>query len=564
MLLAQGPATVRYIDVALTAGIKDIIYCGGEQTKNYIVETLGTGAALIDYDNDNDLDLFIVNASRLEGFPNGEKPTNHLYRNEGSGVFKDVTMDAGLARSGWGQGVCAGDFDNDGFIDLFVTYWGHDVLYRNSGKGSFEDVTTAAGMSGKDVRWGTGCAFVDYNRDGKLDLFVSNYVQFDQKNTPTPDMPNACKWKGANVMCGPRGLKGAINRLWRNDSEAGRVKFTDVSVASKITEPGERFSLSVTTFDYNHDGWPDIYVAVDSQASILYRNNGNGTFVDTGVEAGVAYSEDGREQAGMGTSVGDFNGDGHFDLAKTNFIDDTPNLYRNNGDESFNEITSPVGLGSVTRFLGWGIAFLDYDNDTWPDLFMVNGHVYPSLAKEEFKQRRLLFRNLDGQRFEDMSLKSGDGVSAAYSGRGLAVGDYDNDGDVDVVITNMNDRPSLLRNEGGNRNRFLNVRLVGTISNRSAIGARVRVLLEGRTLMDEVRSGSTFMSQSDLRLHFGLGQSQAIKGLEIDWPSGAKEKVSRVEPNTFITIVEGKGIVLDKRKTASERAGLYPSFGYRR
>ncbi len=547
-LFAQTPDAVQYLDVAVEAGIKDVVYCGNERTKNYIVETLGSGVAFIDYDNDGNLDLFVVNGSRLEGFPKGEEPTNHLYRNEGHGTFKDVTRESGLTRTGWGQGVCAGDIDNDGFTDLFVTYWGHDVLYRNTGKGSFEDVTAAAGMSRNSVRWGTGCAFTDYNRDGKLDLFVSNYVQFDRQNTPTPGMPNACKWKDQPVMCGPRGLKGGVNRLWRNDSAAGRVKFTDVSEASGITAPGERYSLSVTTLDYDHDGWPDLYVAVDSQASILYHNNGDGTFTDTGVEAGVAYSEDGREQAGMGTSAGDYDGDGRLDLAKTNFIDDTPNLYRNNGDGSFTEMTGSAGLGAVTRFLGWGAAFIDYDNDTRPDLFLVNGHVYPNVKDAGFNQRRLLFRNRDGRRFENVSLTSGGGVSAEHSGRGLAAGDCDNDGDVDLAIMNMNDRPSLLRNEGGNRNRFLNVRLVGTKSNRSAIGARVKAAVGGRTLVDEVRSGSTFMSQSDLRLHFGLGQGQLVDRLDIEWPSGAKETLTGVKANAFITVVEGKGISREKNR----------------
>ncbi len=541
-LLAQTPDAVRYIDIALEAGIKDIFYCGGERTKDYIIETLGTGAAFVDYDNDGRLDLFVVNASRLEGFPQGHEPVNHLYRNGGDGKFRDVSREAGLARSGWGQGVCAGDFDNDGFIDLFVTYWGHDVLYRNTGKGSFADVTAAAGMSGKEVRWGTGCAFVDYNRDGRLDLFVSNYVQFDQKNTPRPDMPNACTWKDLRVMCGPRGLKGGINRLWRNDSAPGGIRFTDVSEAARITAPGERYSLSVTTLDYDRDGWPDLYVAVDSQASILYRNNHDGTFTDTGVEAGVAYSEDGREQAGMGASAGDYDGDGQLDLAKTNFIDDTPNLYRNNGEGSFTDRTAPAGLGSVTRFLGWGVAFVDYDNDTWPDLFLVNGHVYPNSKDAGLDQRRLLFRNLGGHRFEDVSLQSGGGVSAQRSGRGLAAADYDNDGDVDLAITNMNQPPSLLRNEGGNRNRFLNVRLVGTKSNRNAIGARVAVTAGGRVLVNEVRSGSSFMSQSDLRLHFGLGRSQVVDRVEVQWPSGATETVSGLKANTFITVVEGNGL----------------------
>jgi hypothetical protein len=397
-------------------------------------------------------------------------------------------------------------------------------------------------MEGKATRWGTGCAFTDFNRDGKLDLFVANYVQLDLKNTPTPDMPNACQWKDMKVMCGPRGLKGGINRLWRNDSQPGRLRFTDVSEASKVTAPGERYSLSVTTFDFDNDGWSDIYVAVDSLASILYRNNHDGTFSDVGLEAGVAYSEDGREQAGMGTSAGDYDGDGHFDLAKTNFIDDTPNLYRSNGDGSFTEMTSTAGFGAVTRFLGWGIAFVDYDNDTWPDVFMVNGHVYPDPKDSTYPQRRLLFRNMGGRRFQDMSMSSGDGVSAQHSGRGLAAGDYDNDGDVDFAITNMNERPSLLRNDGGNGNHFLNVRLVGTTSNRSAIGAKVKVTVGDRTLIGEVRSGSTFMSQSDFRLHFGLGQRQAVDRFDIEWPNGTKERVDKVAADGFITVVEGKGI----------------------
>lgn len=548
VVFAQAPDAVRYVDVALRAGLKDIFYCGSEKTKNYIVETLGSGVAFIDYDNDGNLDIFAVNGSRLEGFPKGQEPTNHLYHNDGRDVFRDVSREAGMARAGWGQGTCAGDFDNDGFTDLFVTYWGHDVLYRNTGKGGFEDATAAAGMSGQDVRWGTGCAFVDYNRDGKLDLFVSNYVQFDQQNTPAPNQPNACTWKDMPVMCGPRGLKGGVNRLWRNDSQPGRPKFAEVSEPSRITKTGERFSLSVTTLDYDHDGWPDIYVAVDSQASILYHNNHDGTFTDTGVESGAGYSEDGREQAGMGTSAADYDGDARLDLAKTNFIDDTPNVYRNNGDGSFTEMTAPVGLGSVTRFLGWGVAFVDYDNDTWPDLFLVNGHVYPNAKDAPFSQRRLLFRNRGGKRFEDVSLTSGEGVIAERSGRGLAAGDYDNDGDVDLIVMNMNDRPSLLRNEGGNRNRFVNVRLVGTRSNRSAIGARVSVTAAGRTLVNEVRSGSTFMSQSDLRLHFGLGQAQAVDRLEVEWPSGAKDIVTGLAVNSFIVVVEGQGLSRDKNR----------------
>ncbi len=530
-------ADVRFVDRAAQAGLKDITYCGSDVRKNYIVETLGTGVALIDYDNDGWLDIFVVNASRLEGFPNGEEPTNHLYRNNRDGTFTDVTREAGLVRSGWGQGVCAGDFDNDGFADLYVTYWGHDALYRNTGKGKFEDVTESAGLATKEVRWATGCAFLDFNKDAKLDLFVANYVQFDKERTPTPASPNACKWKNEPVMCGPRGLKGGINRLFRNDSTPGKIKFTDVSAATGITKPGERYSLSVTTIDYDHDGLPDIYVAVDSQASILYRNNGDGTFTDTGVEAGVAYSDDGREQAGMGTSAGDYNGDGLLDLVKTNFIDDTPNLYRNRGDGSFEEVTVPAGMGSHRQYLGWGAAFLDFDNDGWPDIFWVNGHVYPGMKGESYYQRRVLLRNLGTGRFRDVTAAAG-AVAEEHSSRGVAVGDLDNDGDLDIVVTNMNQPPSLLINEGGNAQNYLSLRLTGTKSNRDAIGARVTLYTAGRKFAQEVRSGSTFMSHSDFRLHFGLGAAKAADKLEIEWPSGKKQTLINVKANQRLEVTE--------------------------
>jgi enediyne biosynthesis protein E4 len=386
--------SAAFTDEAMRAGLTAVFVCGDDQRKNYIIETLGTGVALFDYNNDGLLDIFAVTASRLDGFPKGQEPSNRLYQNKGDGTFVDVSRASGLARSGWGQGVCSADFDNDGNQDLFVTYYGRDILYRNKGNGSFEDITTSSGLASQADRWGTGCAFVDYNRDGKLDLFVANYVQFDQKNTPTPDSPKACTWKGDKVMCGPRGLKGGVNRLFRNDSAKGSVKFTDVSDPSGIEGPGERYSLSVTTLDFDVDQWPDIYVAVDSQASLLFRNNRDGTFSEVAVETGVAYSEDGREQAGMGSAVIDFDGDGRADLAKTNFSEDTPNLYRNNGDGTFAEATFQAGLGIHSQFLGWGVASLDYDRDTWPDIFMVNGHVYPGHKHVSYRQRRILYRNV--------------------------------------------------------------------------------------------------------------------------------------------------------------------------
>jgi hypothetical protein len=541
-LLTAASFPVVFVDEAARAGLTAIFICGDDERKNYIIETLGTGVALFDYNNDGLLDIFAVTASRLSGLSAGEEPTNRLFKNNGDGTFADVSKASGLARSGWGQGVCSADFDNDGNQDLFVTYYGRDILYRNKGNGSFEDITTVMGERSKAERWGTGCAFIDYNKDGKLDLFVANYVQFDQKSTPTPDSPKACSWKGDKVMCGPRGLKGGVNRLFRNDSSGNVVRFTDVSGPSGIEAPGERYSLSVTTLDFDNDDRPDIYVAVDSQASLLFRNNGNGTFSDVAVEAGVAYSEDGREQAGMGSAATDFDGDGRADLAKTNFSDDTPNLYRNNGDGTFTEATFQAGLGIHSQFLGWGVAFLDYDRDTWPDIFMVNGHVYPGHKNVTYRQRRILYRNLGGGRFKDVSSEAGPAVMAQTSARGLAVGDYDNDGSVDLVITNMNDRLSLLRNTVATANNGVTLRLIGTKSNRDGIGAKVRVRVGSRVLVQEVRSGSTFMSQSDMRQHFGLGASRSADAIDIDGPSGAKERIGATAGGRIVTITEGRGI----------------------
>ncbi len=531
-------ASPFFVDEGLRAGLKDIFYCGDDKQKNYIVETLGTGVAFLDFDNDGLLDIFAVTASKLTGIAPGQEPVNRLYRNTGDRTFEDVTKHAGLAKSGWGQGVCAGDIDNDGFVDLYVTYWGSDVLYRNRGDGTFEDVTPPDIGS----RWGTGCAFVDYDRDGKLDLMVANYIDFDLKNARRPDGPKPCQWKSENVMCGPQGLKAGLNRLWHNESTPGSIRFTDVSKKTGIEKPGARYSLSVTTLDYNRDGWPDIYVAVDSQQSLLYRNEHNGTFSEVALESGSALSEDGREQAGMGTAVADYDGDGWPDLVKTNFIDDLPNLYRNNRDGSFTESTVQAGLGKYTQFLGWGASFLDYDNNGWPDIFLVNGHVYPGVKSAEYKQRRILYRNGGSGKFSDVSELAGDAVMAKTSARGLAVGDYDNDGRADLLISNMNERLSLLRNTLDSAGASVTVKLVGQTSNRSGIGSIVKVTAGGRVLTGEVRSGSTFLSQSDLRLQFGLGSAAEASSIEVQWLGKAIEKVGPVKPGRIITITEGKGI----------------------
>src|SRR5437773_2665670 len=374
---ALPPGTVRFTDIAAEAGLTDVFYCGREGAKDYILEILGTGVALFDYDHDGYLDAFFTTAGRLEGFPAGQEPSNQLYRGGKDGKFTRVTAAAGLESKGWGQAACVGDFDNDGFDDLFVTSFGRNHLYRNTGKGSFEDVTSAAGLDGRE-RWSVGCAFLDYDLDGKLDLFIVNYLVFDKSRIPLRGQSADCNWRGRPVLCGPRGLPGETNQLFHN---LGGGKFKEVSEESGIAAVKGRYSLSATTLDYNEDGWPDIYVAVDSQASILFRNKGNGTFEDVAILAGVAFDENGREQAGMGSAAGDFDGVGNRDPVKTYFIAETSNLYRNNGDGSFDEAVHRVGMGKNVQYMGWGVGFPDVDNDSWPDLFMVNGHVYPELEK---------------------------------------------------------------------------------------------------------------------------------------------------------------------------------------
>ena len=542
LLMVSAASLPQFVDIAGKVGLTDTFYCGSDTAKKYILESLGNGVALIDYDNDGFLDAFFVTATRFEGFPKGQTPTHQLYRNLHDGSFSKVTREAGLDGSGWGQGVCAGDYDNDGFVDLFVTYYGQNRLYRNSGNGRFKDVAVEAGLP-QATRWSTGCAFVDYDRDGRLDLFVANYAIFNKDTIPLPGASPNCRWKGVDVMCGPKGLLGETNQLFHNE---GNGRFREVSVPSRVAAVSDRYSLSVTTLDFDYDGWPDIYVAVDSQASILYHNNGNGTFTDVAVEANVAYRDDGREQAGMGSAAGDIDGDGHLDLVKTNFIDDTPNVYRNHGDGFFEDMVYSMGVGRNLKFMGWGIAFLDFDNDGRPDLFMVNGHVYPEievkLPDQQYRQRSMLYRNVDGKRLEDVSEQAGPAVMARHVSRGLAVGDYDNDGNVDLFINNMNEPPSLLHNSGSGLH-FLSVRLVGVKSNRSAIGARVTVTAAGRRQVQEVRSGSTFLSQSDLRLHFGLGTAEAAERIEIEWPyPGSKDVIANVKAGRFVTIVEGRGI----------------------
>ena len=531
-----------FIDEAQKAGLTMHNVFGGVDTKQYIIETTGTGVAIFDYDNDGWPDIFIVNGTTLNPLPAKTPPTNHLYHNNHDGTFTDVTEKAGLAHGGWGQGVCVGDYDNDGYEDLFVTYYGKNVLYHNNGDGTFTDTSERAGVAGTGKDWGTGCAFLDYDRDGKLDLFVSNYVDFDLKTAPKPGERAACLWKGVPVMCGPRGLPWSKNILYHNNGDG---TFTDVTEKTKIDKTEGHYAFSVSTFDYDDDGWPDIFVACDSTPSILYHNNRDGTFTDVAVIAGAAFNEDGKEQAGMGSTIGDFNGDGRLDIFKTNFSDDTSTLYRNNGDGTFDDVTFAAGLGLHTQYLGWGTMFFDFDNDGWPDLLLVNGHVYPEVDKQhlgsDYEEPRILYHN-DGQgKFVDISATAGPGITTKSSSRGMAIGDLWNDGELSAVVSNMNELPSLLVNQVRTTNHWVAIKTVGTKSNRDGIGARIRVHAGTRTWVDEVRSGSSYDSNSDMRVHFGLGSAAKIDWVEIRWPSGLTERFEDLAVDKIHTLREGTG-----------------------
>ena len=554
---ARSPLPLAHFrDIAEKAGLTMTTVFGGVDSKKYIIETTGTGVAIFDYDNDGWPDIFIVNGTTLEGFPAQKAPTNHLYRNNHDGTFTDVTATSGLAANGWGQGVCVGDYDDDGWEDLYVTYYGKNRLYHND-KGVFTEVSEKAGVAGTGKAWGSGCAFVDYDRDGYLDLMVANYVDFDLSTAPAPGERSSCVWKGAPVMCGPRGLPGAKNILYRN---RGDGTFEDVTAKAHIDRTDGHYSLSVSTFDFDDDGWPDIYVACDSTPSILYRNNHDGTFTDVAVTAGAAFNEDGREQAGMGSTIGDFDGDGRLDVFKTNFSDDTSTLYRNNGDGTFTDATFSAGLGLHTQYLGWGTMFFDFDNDGWPDLILANGHVYPEVDKyhlgSNYPEPRILYHNNGNGTFTDISADAGPGITAAASSRGLAVGDLWNDGRLSVVITNMNAKLSLLVNSVHRPNHWVAFKLIGNRSNRDGIGARLRLKAGKRTWVDEARSGSSYDSNSDVRVHFGLGTLTKIDSVEIRWPSGLVEQFEGLQPDSIHTLKEGSGMPVN----ASGMKKSSPSF----
>jgi hypothetical protein len=539
-VLPEDPLPFSVTNVAEKAGLAALTVFGGKEHNRYLLETTGCGAAFFDYDNDGWLDAFLVNGTTLEGFPSGEEPTNHLYRNRGDSTFEDVTGRAGLAASGWGQGVCAGDYDNDGFEDLYVTYYGQSRLYHNRGDASFEEVTARAGLTEKRLRWGSGCAFLDFDRDGKLDLFVANYIDLDLKTAPVPDS-GLCRYRGIRVACGPPGLAGGRNALYRN---RGDSTFEDVSEAAAITRASGTYGLGVSTLDFDGDGWTDVYVANDSNPSTLYRNKGDSTFEDIAIGAGCAFSVDGKNQAGMGVAVGDYDRNGTLDIFKTNFAGDTSTLYANSGDGYCEDRTFASGAGINTRWLGWGVGFLDLDNDGWLDLFLANGHVYPEAGQipgeANYKQRKVVYWNRAGVRLEDVSERLGAPVTTPEAARGAAFGDFDNDGSVDVLVNNVNDTPDLYR-VVSRGNHWITLKLVGTRSNRSAIGARVRCIVPGALLEGEVRGGGSYISQNDLRIHFGLGRTTRVTGVLVRWPSGLVERWSDIAADQFLTLKEGAG-----------------------
>jgi hypothetical protein len=539
---AAKPDVVYFEDIAARAGLTALDVYGGDKHKEFIIETTGNGAVIFDYENNGWPDIFLPNGSTVEGFPPGQAPTSHLYHNNRDGTFTDVTVKAGVAHAGWGQGACVGDYDNDGYLDLVVTYWGQTILYHNNGDGTFTDVTEKAGLATAGSPWSTGCSFVDYDRDGKVDLFISRYVDFSYDTVPRPGQAESCNWKGIAVMCGPRGLKTGVNALYHNNGDG---TFTDVSEKSQIARESGCFGFTTLTADFDLDGWPDIYVACDTTANLLYHNNRDGTFTEMAKQAGVAYNEDGMLQAGMGLSAADYTHDGLQSVVQTNFSDDSPTIYLNRGGMNFDDVTYTAGLGKIRNWLGWGVQFYDFDNSGWPGILIINGHVYPEVDAKplgtSYREPRVLYANLHDGTFANITAASGPALSEMHSGRGIALGDLFNDGHQEALVNNMNETPSLYYNTAPVGN-FISLQLIGVKSNRAAIGAVVTLESGNSKYAQEVRSGGGYISQSDLRLHFGLGKATCAEKIVIRWPSGLVETLQNLAANQYYVVHEGSGI----------------------
>ncbi len=536
------PPFSRFVDVAQSAGLTETTICGEQDSFTYIIESMATGCAFFDYDNDGWMDIFILSSRRLKNTPLGA--TNRLYKNNRDGTFTDVTVKAGLVDIGWAQGVCVGDYNNDGYEDLFLTYYGQNRLYRNNGDGTFTNVTEKAGLLHPKTRYSSGCTFLDYNRDGLLDLFVANYLEIDLATAPRPSVMVAnCNAEDVPVNCGPNGLPKAENYLYRNNGDG---TFSDVSNESGVGAVRSSYCLTATSVDVDEDGWPDIVVACDTSPSLLLMNNRDGTFREEALIRGFALSADGHQMGGMGLAVGDYNLDGHIDLVKTHFLDQATGIYSNDGNGNFEDQTTRAGLNKETRYVSFSPCLADLDNDGYPDILITTGSVYPELdrvsPKYALRTPTILFRNRGNGTFVELGADAGPGIVARHCSRGLALGDFDNDGDLDVLIMNVNEPPSLLRNDAPAHNRWIKIRLEGVKSNRSAIGARVLAHYGGKVQAQEVLSQSGYLSASDPRIHFGLGTAATVD-IEIHWPLGLVEKYPGLSAGQLVTIREGIGIV---------------------
>ena len=523
---------IQFVDVTQEAGIR-WKHTDGRSGRKYFMETLGSGAAFFDYDADGDADLYFVNGGPLPGYIAEETPTNRLYRNNGDATFTDVTEMAGIGDTGYGHGCAVGDYNNDGRLDLYVTNYGTNRLFRNNGDGSFTDVAEAAGVT--EPRWSSSCAFADYDADGDLDLYVVNYIVFDLAENPWCGL----KEKGIRAYCEPDNFPAQSDTLFRNNGDGS---FTDVTKSSGIYNTTGK-GLGVVWGDYNNDGTPDIYVANDSTENLFYRNNGDGTFEEIGFMVGVALSEDGAPENGMGTAFGDWNNDGWFDLTVTNYADQTNTLYHNDADGFFTDVTATTKTAQVTYpYLGWATAFIDYDNDGYQDLFVANGHLHENLAElgqeGTYGQRNLFFRNNRDGTFTELSKTLGAGMRLEDVSRGATFADYDLDGDIDIVVTNSNTPPRLLRNDDGNRKNWLQIRLIGTNGSPDAIGTRVEVTTGELTQTREVRSGDGYLSQRDLTLHFGIGAYKRVDSITVRWRNGMEQLIKGVAANQVLALKE--------------------------